>query len=547
MSSETLSVGRACATLGLCLVVHDTFITLSREIEYIWRKPFGVITVLFATQRWLAVIGGVLFVQIPTNSSRFWIIFIVVQVCSGYVILAAIALILASLSTVAFSTLRIWAIWNHAIIPTLLVLLVSTVKPALCMYLFYVLKKQHSSGDECVINQLYFPNELRSLAHPYNRTSRYSRIAFAVVIACRMMTVVSDFSILAATCVKTASTWRQSLKIKGFHPTLSVLLLRDGTLYFVGLLILNVGGSVLRILRIDDLGGIGYCFAITALSSNLIARFILDLRGAYDDEVPYNRTMSSIQFESPSISSEMGASFGAGISMSESEAASGGYHVGIATRGVAIVNDLLVLVFTWVKTASVWREMSKIEGSKPRLSLLLLRDGSLYFGILLALNIVMVVLLPGSGHSSFQGGGDFYFIQHAISANLIARFILDLRSELHAKSYATHAPSSASNIQVAPAHSLLGNTSVLIRVDDSTWISSAADAAADEHSEGHGNSTDPFRDGREEMHVVEVDSSTTSSTFSVHAQIGGASVESSRRTAGMATERSRGANPRMRG
>ncbi|TCD61217.1 hypothetical protein EIP91_008786 [Steccherinum ochraceum] len=218
------------------LVIYDTLATLSKEMKHIWRKPFGLITMLFVTQRWLAMFGGLMIVQIPTNDTE--VILISVQGCSGTV----------------------------------------------------------------------------------------------VIVACRMVALASDFSVLVSTWTKTANTWRESLKmsLEGCVPTLSNLLLTDGTLYFGGLLILTVGGSILRIFRIDDIGGLGLCFAGTAFSSNLIARFILDLRSASDDNLSHDRTVttrtvSSVQFEPPSLSSEMGSSVSARLFTSGSEAVEVGY------------------------------------------------------------------------------------------------------------------------------------------------------------------------------------------------------------------------------
>ncbi|TCD65131.1 hypothetical protein EIP91_003062 [Steccherinum ochraceum] len=292
MATETISFGRACAVLGLCLVAYDVLATLEREIEFIWKRPFGVITVLFVTQRWLVVIGGLMFVQIPSNDTVRVSPFSTLRINSHF-LLGMLGL------EYSFATLRIWAIYNHAIVPTVLIFLVSVTKPVLCIL---------TVEDEVLHNAPALKPDS------------------AVVIICRMLTVVSDFVILFSTWVKTANTWRHSFRMKGFTPVLSTLLLRDGTLYFGGLFILNFGGSILRIFRVDDLGGLGYCFATTAISTNLIARFILDLRGAYDDDSRNAGTMSSIQFETPSFAVEMGASLGTRFFESESAVALDGYR-----------------------------------------------------------------------------------------------------------------------------------------------------------------------------------------------------------------------------
>ncbi|TCD68524.1 hypothetical protein EIP91_010580 [Steccherinum ochraceum] len=195
------------------------------------------------------------------------------------------------------------------------------------------------------------------------------------------------------------------------------------------------------------------------------------------------------------------------------------------------INDLLVLILTWIKTADAWRDISQVKGSRPCLSLLLLRDGTLYFGTLLATNIVMMVFLWDHGHSYFPGNGYFYLIQHAVSANLIARFILDLRSAYEPESHLVHSRDGLPSMRFAPAHSPDDTSAVLVRVGVSTWLSSAADDADDGRNEGHGDVTEPFRvEPAEEMSVAEAGSSTAVSTVSDHTQIRSTDVGSSRST-----------------
>ena len=44
----------------------------------------------------------------------------------------------------------------------------------------------------------------------------------------RISAIAGDALVVALTWIKTADAWRESRKIKGFKPTLSMLLLRDG-------------------------------------------------------------------------------------------------------------------------------------------------------------------------------------------------------------------------------------------------------------------------------------------------------------------------------
>ncbi|THH21315.1 hypothetical protein EUX98_g8410 [Antrodiella citrinella] len=98
----------------------------------------------------------------------------------------------------------------------------------------------------------------------------------------------------------------------------------------------------------------------------------------------------------------------------------------IFTRSIAIVTDVLVLVITWMKTAHL-RSTIMVVSDRPRMSILrvLILDGTLYFIALFTLNTVTLLLdvLVSDGL-----GSGFIIVNDAISATLISRFILNLRS-----------------------------------------------------------------------------------------------------------------------
>ncbi|TCD60976.1 hypothetical protein EIP91_009241 [Steccherinum ochraceum] len=53
------SLNYAFVVASFCLVVYDTLLTLSRELECIWRRKFSLITVIFVLQRWVLVLDGI--------------------------------------------------------------------------------------------------------------------------------------------------------------------------------------------------------------------------------------------------------------------------------------------------------------------------------------------------------------------------------------------------------------------------------------------------------------------------------------------------------
>ncbi|TCD64593.1 hypothetical protein EIP91_003889 [Steccherinum ochraceum] len=157
-------------------------------------------------------------------------------------------------------------------------------------------------------------------------------------------------------------------------------------------------------------------------------------------------------------------------------------------RSANITTDALVLILTWIKTADIWRESKRIEGLKVTVGMLLLRDGTLYFGMSLILNVVTLVL---NVLSTGADGSLFSTLLNAVSANLIARLMLDLRSvnELGANS-SRHLSSINFN-----ARSLGGNIGAPLGIEDSTWATGPADDVANERNKQYEEVAVPFRAG----------------------------------------------------
>ncbi|TCD64605.1 hypothetical protein EIP91_003870 [Steccherinum ochraceum] len=205
-------------------------------------------------------------------------------ICEAKIVSVDVAQILGLCASAAFSTLRIWAIWNKAIIPTLLVFVVQFFVPAVNIYNF---------------------------ARPF------VAVVADVPIITRAVAIAGDVLVLGLTWTKTAYAWRASRKGL-INATISTVLIQDGTLYFTALLVLNIVTLLTDVFQRAQNGSTAFIVVVDAISSNLIARFILDLRV---DLAPTNsRTVSSIRFNVRSLAGNIGApleSFGP-VSVSES-------------------------------------------------------------------------------------------------------------------------------------------------------------------------------------------------------------------------------------
>ncbi|KAH9888010.1 EAP30/Vps36 family-domain-containing protein, partial [Cubamyces lactineus] len=95
--------------------------------------------------------------------------------------------------------------------------------------------------------------------------------------------------------------------------------------------------------------------------------------------------------------------------------------VAIAIHSCAIATDLLVLILTWVKTYHI-KKLASILETEASFATLILRDGSLYLGAMLVLNVIDLVILRSD--VLFDPLPVFIDVFTCI---LISRFMLNLR------------------------------------------------------------------------------------------------------------------------
>ncbi|TCD64402.1 hypothetical protein EIP91_004118 [Steccherinum ochraceum] len=291
---------------ALCLVVYDTLLTFSREVDCIWRREFGMVTIIFVLQRWaLALDGLVLAVSTPhlwvrrSRISLLWFILMYhLQECKVQLISDNVIHILGLLGTTAFSTLRIWAIWGQSLTPTMIVFLTSAAVPAINLYGSAQQKEFAVQDGNCLA--------MLGISPAVSIRTVFRSLTYAA----RSAAIASDLLVLVLTWVRTADVWRESMKTKSFKPTISMLLLRDGTWYFAALLIMNIVVLLLDAFQTRISAGSNFTDILNALSANLLARFMLDLRSVNKQGSGKPRTMSSINFDIQSLGGNLGAPLG---------------------------------------------------------------------------------------------------------------------------------------------------------------------------------------------------------------------------------------------
>ncbi|KAL4248430.1 hypothetical protein ABKN59_008117 [Abortiporus biennis] len=97
-------------------------------------------------------------------------------------------------------------------------------------------------------------------------------------------------------------------------------------------------------------------------------------------------------------------------------------QMALLTRSFAVLCEFIVLIATWWKTYTVWMESKRI-GFRAPITTLLLRDGTVYFGLMMVMNVIAVIL--DCMHSPGGNQATAYFT--AFSSILISRMMLNLR------------------------------------------------------------------------------------------------------------------------
>ncbi|GJE98321.1 hypothetical protein PsYK624_145480 [Phanerochaete sordida] len=143
---------------------------------------------------------------------------------------------------------------------------------------------------------------------------------------------------------------------------------------------------------------------------------------------------TSVVFEGPpisqcilpvNVSDHLSSAREAGLSLYLGRGTEPRFAVEYFTRSCALAADVAVLILTWVKTFRHWRQLRELNIGTSVASLLL-RDGTLYFLALAAINIAQMLSLGSSSSSGSWSDSAVVFLQ-ALPSILTQRFMLNLR------------------------------------------------------------------------------------------------------------------------
>ncbi|KAI0769555.1 hypothetical protein BC629DRAFT_792037 [Irpex lacteus] len=234
------------------LFLYDSAITLSIEAKVIWRRKWTAMTWLYAFMRYSSI-ALIPLTFVPSDIGNF-------DSCKAATYISDVLFLIQYLCFALFSAMRVYALSEGRHIVAGLVFLLNLVPFATNLFNMSIIR-------------VIMDSELCSDVPSESVTAGLNLL---LSLFSRISVVIGDVLVLVVTWRKTAQSYSTARRLNIKAP-LAAMLLRDGTLYFVILLILNVLQIIGRNVPILNALDIVAPFFDT-LPPLIVCRFILDLR-----------------------------------------------------------------------------------------------------------------------------------------------------------------------------------------------------------------------------------------------------------------------------
>lgn len=248
----------ACIYATSVIALYDILITFDLEVACIWSRQFSVMTLLFASMRYGSVLVKVFNIAGYAQPG-------IAMPCKIIAFTADALVVLNYMAQSIFMSLRTWAIWQRRWVVLAIFLPASLLPIVANLYEYSKTQLDPRTGrvlSEGCIWDVQISHDL------YARGS----------IISRCYTTIFELAVLIATWIKTWSIRRHLRVIAQVNVQpqvpLTDMLLRDGTIYFVALLFLNV--MVIIFASTPNVNPSLYF--VDTVTSCLLCRFILNLR-----------------------------------------------------------------------------------------------------------------------------------------------------------------------------------------------------------------------------------------------------------------------------
>ncbi|KAL7280949.1 hypothetical protein ACG7TL_005898 [Trametes sanguinea] len=253
---ESVFVNTCCPIAVLAFLTYEYLITFDSEVGLFWRSKFTGASALFLINRYWPLLVNILNI---TSSARMSD-----QSCDSYVKALQTIELLQYFPWAAFSALRTYALSRGNRALSILVFFLSIVPMGVNFSQYHWLVVINDPTIGC------------------SKSSTISaEMAKRLTIASRTCLIAADVIVLLVTWTSTFGTIRiADAALKG-RPSFVRLLVRDGTIYFIILLILNTLHLTFTMLSItnDALSPVSYFTTFTEpITAVLVSRFLLNLQ-----------------------------------------------------------------------------------------------------------------------------------------------------------------------------------------------------------------------------------------------------------------------------
>ncbi|KAI0685094.1 hypothetical protein BC835DRAFT_1421587 [Cytidiella melzeri] len=271
------------------LYCYEWMVTLDQEVKYVWAQRWTLSTWIFAVNRYASLVYSILMLA-PTPTF----------IRSVFLHLSQYTILLQFIVAASFSGLRVFALSSRNIWLFLVVFFLNMVPFATNMFHYITDPVEFTDDAECLA--------------PLGTSAKVELgyiLDATVAFTTRGSIILADVIVLVVTWVKTVGTVREASRINIKVP-LSEILLRDGTLFFICLLGINVFILLVNDLPLSEAVGLSiFGGSFVALTPPIIiSRFLLNLRQASNQE-PESGTVaqkSTTRFKSDMIVGNMGQS-----------------------------------------------------------------------------------------------------------------------------------------------------------------------------------------------------------------------------------------------
>ncbi|KAJ3557661.1 hypothetical protein NM688_g1346 [Phlebia brevispora] len=274
------------------LVAYEYVITLGQEIVTMWRRKLNGATVLFFLNRYLMVLS-VIMVYVPFTAKVQWytaihrgdILGSNRRICRYVYRLHQTSTMLNIGLGAAFSALRIYALWDRNILLLSVVFVLNLVPVGtnlvsyhhyhFCVERIANLLVRSTTLVYFLPNTMSIPSLANSVAY-LSLTLIYTFSGVSLPVATRAALIVVDALVVILTWIKTYDAYKTASSLN-FRVPLLTLFFRDGTMYFVAVLLMNVMHILLQSVSVMQSLTPATLF-FTTLTPILISRFLLNLR-----------------------------------------------------------------------------------------------------------------------------------------------------------------------------------------------------------------------------------------------------------------------------